>query len=153
MKKSLLLLFFSLSFTQIIAQSSVILPNGNVIPSFTLANRPATNQTVGQLIYQIDGTSGLYVWNGTNQYSALSGNVGVGTNYQVINWIFKVLGISKVVSEVIDSHSSFVGIAPLLKNNYTEYAYLDENDIKSMWQVGKTVVHLISDGQFWRKMN
>lgn len=79
MKKSLLLLFFSLSFTQIIAQSSVILPNGNVIPSFTLANRPATNQTLGQLIYQIDGTSGLYVWSGTTWTAVLAGSSGSGT--------------------------------------------------------------------------
>ncbi|MCP9756619.1 hypothetical protein EGI26_15750 [Lacihabitans sp. CCS-44] len=79
MKKSLLLLFFSLSFTQIIAQSSVILPNGNVIPSFTLANRPATNQTVGQLIYQTDGTSGLYVWSGTAWTAVSAGSSGSGT--------------------------------------------------------------------------
>jgi hypothetical protein len=79
MKISLLLLFFSLSFTQIIAQSSVILPNGNVIPSFTLANRPSTNPLVGQLIYQTDGTSGLYVWNGTAWVAVSNGSGTSGT--------------------------------------------------------------------------
>lgn len=79
MKISLLLLFFSLSFTQIIAQSSVILPNGNVIPSFTLANRPSTNPLVGQLIYQTDGTTGLYVWNGTAWVAVSNGSGTSGT--------------------------------------------------------------------------
>jgi hypothetical protein len=79
MKKLLFVLFFSLSVSAIIAQSSIILPNGNVIPSFTQANRPSTNRVVGQLIYQTDGTSGLYVWNGTTWTAVSSGSGGSGT--------------------------------------------------------------------------
>jgi hypothetical protein len=79
MKKLLFVLFFSLSASAIIAQSSIILPNGNVIPSFTQTNRPSTNQVVGQLIYQTDGASGLYVWNGT-AWTAVSSGSGTVTN-------------------------------------------------------------------------
>jgi hypothetical protein len=73
MKKVIVLLFLTISVSQLIAQSSVILPNGNVIPSFTQANRPTTNLTIGQLIYQTDNTSGLYVWNGS-VWSLVSGS-------------------------------------------------------------------------------
>jgi hypothetical protein len=80
MKKSLFILFFGLSISQLLAQSTIILPNGNVIPSFTQANRPSSNRVVGQLIYQTDGTSGLYLWNGTAWTAVSTGSGGTVTN-------------------------------------------------------------------------
>lgn len=73
------LLLFVACIARLAAQSSIILPNGNVIPSMTQANRPV-NPTIGQLIYQTDGTSGLYVWNGTAWSAVSAGSGGTVTN-------------------------------------------------------------------------
>lgn len=71
------LIITSVFFTKLLAQSTIILPNGTVIPSMTQGNRPVA-PTVGQLIYQTDGTSGLYVWNGT-AWTVVSTSGGSGT--------------------------------------------------------------------------
>ncbi|MCU0326051.1 MAG: hypothetical protein MUF45_12480, partial [Spirosomaceae bacterium] len=78
MKRFLYVSFIITSFLRGFSQSSIILPNGNVIPSMTQANRPTNNLTVGQLIYQTDGISGLYLWNGTTWTLVGSGS-GNGT--------------------------------------------------------------------------
>lgn len=77
MKKGLLLVIWLLIVAKTYAQSSVILPNGTVISSFTQATRPA-NPVIGQLIYQTDGTSGLYIWNGSAWTAVSTGNGGGG---------------------------------------------------------------------------
>jgi Collagen triple helix repeat (20 copies) len=66
-----------------LAQTTLLLPDGTVIPSFTLANRPSAGQ-IGQLIYQINGTSGLYVWNGTAWMAVSSGVNGTVTNVSAV---------------------------------------------------------------------
>ena len=75
MKNVLYLLLLILISSKIIAQSSIILPNGTVIPSFTQTTRPAS-PVVGQLIYQTDGTAGLYLWNGTTWTAVVNGSSG-----------------------------------------------------------------------------
>lgn len=75
MKKILYLLLLILISNKIVAQSSIILPNGSVIPSFTQATRPAS-PILGQLIYQTDGTAGLYIWNGTTWTAVSTGSSG-----------------------------------------------------------------------------
>ncbi|GGD55228.1 hypothetical protein GCM10011514_19270 [Emticicia aquatilis] len=82
MKRIIFILFLLVATSKLFAQSSIILPNGTVIPSFTQATRPV-NPVKGQLIYQTDGSTGLYIWNGT-AWTAVSsggsGNSGTVTN-------------------------------------------------------------------------
>ncbi len=78
MKKYLLILIFYTSISQLLGQSTILLPNGMVIPSMTQANRPAS-PTTGQLIYQTDGTTGLYIWNGIAWMTVSGSGGGSGT--------------------------------------------------------------------------